>query len=165
MSEIRTEIRLPSSGKYDFQRRIFTPLAITRQPRLHFYCTEIYRNYEKDETPENFAKNCIRPYVKHGFHCTNFYEIYNTTWYHMDIVIGQLGSSPQHSSVITPHFLSTSQLAHLVWELLKTATRERTDPQTGTVGGAVKGTKGGWQRLLVFANSQVSYKLKKQKLK
>lgn len=116
---------------------------------------------------KNFGKNFIRPYVKHGFHYTNFYETYNTTWYHTDIVIGQLGSSPGHNPVITPYLISTSQLEHLVWELLKTATRERTDPQTGTAGGAVKGTKRGWGwgRLLSFVNGQVSYKLKKKKLK
>jgi hypothetical protein len=111
MSEIQTEIHLPSSGKYDFQRRIFTPLAIIRQPRLHFCCTEIY---ESDEKPRNFGKNFIQPYVKHGLHYTNFYETYNTTWHHMDIVIGQLESSPVHSPGITPYLLSVSQLGHLV---------------------------------------------------
>ena len=59
-------------------------------------------------------KNFIHPYVKHGFHYTNFYETYNATWYHMDIVIGQLGSSPEDSPGITPCFLSTSQLEQLV---------------------------------------------------
>jgi len=106
-----SEIHLPPSGKYDFQRRICTPPAITRQPRLHFYCTEIY---EKGEKPRNFGKHFIYPYVKNGFYYTNFYETYNTTWYHMDIVIGQLGSSPGYNLVITPYFLSTSQLEHLV---------------------------------------------------
>jgi hypothetical protein len=89
----------------------------------------------------NFGKNFIHPEVKHGFHYSNFYETYNTTWYHMDIVIGQLRSIPGHSLGITPYFLSPCQLEHLLQQLLKTATRERTDPQTGTAGGAVKGTK------------------------
>jgi len=111
MSEIRTEIHLPFSGKYDFQRRICRPLAITRQARLHFSSTEIN---EKDETPRNFGKNFIRPYVKHGFHYTSFYETYNTTCYHVDNFIGQLESSSGHSPCITLCFLSTSQLEHVV---------------------------------------------------
>jgi hypothetical protein len=48
--------------------------------------------------------------VKHGYHYTTFYETYNITWHYMNIVIGQLGSSPGHSSGITAYFLSTSQL-------------------------------------------------------
>jgi len=52
--------------------------------------------------------------MKQGFHYTTFYETYNITWYHMDIVIGQLRSSPGHSLGITPCFLSPSQLEHLV---------------------------------------------------
>jgi hypothetical protein len=116
---------------------------------------------------KNLGKNLIHPSVKHEFHYTNFYETYNTTWYHMDIVIGQLGSSPGHNPGITPYLLSTSQLEHLVQELLKTATKERTDQQTGTAGGAIKGTKRGWEwgRLLAFVSWQVSYKLKKKNLK